>query len=227
MIMIKEFNLFPIDIKSKKIFQIKDNKLSFVNLILDSLDVIRMQPTGINSEYSGCNKLILFQDDRDKSRLIFCGDEENKIFSIYFPFKIEHDELGCLEIYFGSDKIETETVSFLRTILNAFEKQVILHEDFFLDEINQEYLQYKANEDDGYAYYNKILDIFKKLLSLDTGYIRYDYDEANSSSLHPVNHLDIFYSDDSSMKIGLREKYDLQKFLLLFDNSSQIKYMEQ
>lgn len=110
-------------------------------------------------------------------------------------------------------------------MLNNFKAEYHLDKEDLLNEIQDEYLDYTGNEDNKDSYFNKVLKVFKELLSLDTGYIRYDSDKANSSDLHPEHHLDIFYSKDSSLKIGLRDRYELDKFLLLLDNNTQIKYI--
>jgi hypothetical protein len=44
---------------------------------------------------------------------------------------------------------------------------------------------------------------------LEAGYIRYDYDEEHEKGvMHPLHHLDINYSNQSTYKIGLKEEID-------------------
>lgn len=214
------FDLYPST--TKEFFNIKDNKLSFIDLILNSMTIITTQEGRNNIKIAHYGVLVVSKSSDNKSRLTFY--QSNKIFSIYFPFEIDKVN-GSFKIYFKSNYISEETISFLKSMLNNFKAEYHLDKEDLLDEIQNEYLDYTGNEDNKDLYFNKVLEVFKELLSLDTGYIRYDSDKANSSGLHPEHHLDIFYSKDSSLKIGLKDRYELDEFLLLLDNNTQIKYI--
>ena len=217
-----EFNLYPNIIKTKGFFAIKDCKLSFISVILDAMELIKIENIFKGGSNACQTRLIFFEGERNKSRLIFY--DSDKIYSIYFPFSIDKVN-GELKVHYRDYEISGETISFLKSILNNFNYKCSLDEDILLNEIREEYLDYIGYENDEKSYFNNTLEIFKELLSLDTGYIRYDHDEAHAGEQHPVDHLDIFYSGNSSIKIGLKKKYGLSEFLSILYNTPSIKYI--
>ncbi|UQZ25499.1 hypothetical protein [Actinobacillus pleuropneumoniae] len=69
-------------------------------------------------------------------------------------------------------------------------------------------------------------DIMLWLLSFNDGYIRYDYDfEHENGSIHPLYHLDIFFSNYATFKIGLARRYQINDLLDLLDQEKSCKYL--
>lgn len=122
---------------------------------------------------------------------------ENKYFSIKFPFKIKIEE----EIKFYINNIELNSI-ILSAIRYAFLNISNSIRDI-LSQIKEEYEQINKDE---------IEEIIIVMLLLDDGYLRYDHDAKNENGkLHPLDHLDIFYTNNS-VKLGLKDKLS-QKIL--------------
>lgn len=123
---------------------------------------------------------------------------ENKYFSIKFPFKIKIEE----EIKFYINNIELNS-KILSAIRYAFLNISNSIRDI-LYQIEKEYEQINKDE---------IEEIIIAMLLLDDGYLRYDHDAKNENGkLHPLDHLDIFYTNNS-VKLGLRDRLSQKNFV--------------
>lgn len=124
---------------------------------------------------------------------------ENKYFSIKFPFQIKTEEK---EIKFYINNIELNS-KILSAIKNAFLNISNSIRDI-LSQIKEEYEQINKDE---------IEEIIIAMLLLDDGYLRYDHDAKNENGkLHPLDHLDIFYTNNS-VKLGLRDRLSQKNFV--------------
>lgn len=123
---------------------------------------------------------------------------ENKYFSIKFPFKIKIEE----EIKFYINNIELNS-KILSAIRYAFLNISNSIRDI-LYQIEKEYEQIDKDE---------IEEIIIAMLLLDDGYLRYDHDAKNENGkLHPLDHLDIFYTNNS-VKLGLSGRLSQKNFV--------------
>ena len=124
---------------------------------------------------------------------------ENKYFSIKFPFQIKIEEK---EIKFYINNIELNSI-----ILSAIRYAFLNISNNILDilcQIEEEYEQINIDE---------IEEIIIAMLLLDDGYLRYDHDAKNENGkLHPLDHLDIFYTNNS-VKLGLRGRLSQKNFV--------------
>lgn len=124
---------------------------------------------------------------------------ENKYFSIKFPFQIKIEEK---EIKFYINNIELNSI-ILSAIKNAF-SNISNNVLDILYQIEKEYEQINIDE---------IEQIIIAMLLLDDGYLRYDHDAKNENGkLHPLDHLDIFYTNNS-VKLGLRDRLSQENFV--------------
>ncbi|MDD6162115.1 MAG: hypothetical protein PUB35_04900 [Campylobacteraceae bacterium] len=124
---------------------------------------------------------------------------ENKYFSIKFPFQIKIEEK---EIKFYINNIELNSI-ILSAIRYAFLNISNSIRDI-LSQIKEEYEQINIDE---------IEEIIIAMLLLDDGYLRYDHDAKNENGkLHPLDHLDIFYTNNS-VKLGLRDRLSQKNFV--------------
>lgn len=65
-------------------------------------------------------------------------------------------------------------------------------------------------------------------MTFEEGYIRYDYDEEHENGdLHPLNHLDIFYSSKPTFKIGLRDRYQKDYLVNLVNRETNCIYLDK
>ncbi len=123
------------------------------------------------------------------SRLFFYKDK--KYYSISFPFisLTNGNEIVEITTYTGK-KLDNKSISAVISILDN--EQFRLNPsliDFFIEP--------NSIESSG-------LFLLEEIFQSEPSYIRYDFDPANENGkLHPLNHLDINYSQYSSFKLGL------------------------
>lgn len=160
-------------------------------------------------------KMILYKDKM--SRLAFIG--ENKIYSISFPFNISQIISGEISInYKNRFDLDSQNIS---TLLNILKSPTINSEDCleFIDPITN----YDKNH----------WTTLRDLLILEDGYIRYDKDEGGFQKAkadghehrHPLNHLDIFYTNQATFKLGLKHEYTDTDLNDLMDRNTDCKYL--
>lgn len=160
----------------------------------------------------------------DKMSRLFCF-EDNKYFSMVFPFEIEITE-GKDTIYKIYDSILDIEID---SRLNALMKRILGQIDFshntideiiekaYFDVFGDEY-----TEDEVEKCFNLIL----RLLSTELGYIRYDYDaEHEKGALHPLYHFDVNYSSKGTYKLGIDKKMKMEDFVDLLDIKTECRYI--
>lgn len=63
-------------------------------------------------------------------------------------------------------------------------------------------------------------------ISYESGYLRYDYDPKNSKGkIHPLYHLDIFYTNYSTFKFGIKKAMPIKDFINMFDSETDQLYL--
>lgn len=188
----------------------------FCKPIRSKIDLLRflMEAVKIIISTSKCNlniseNYIVLKIDK-MSRLFFVLG--NKIFSISFPFALKENE--------DSYDIVSKSSCFQHSIDNTITSNVIA----FLNTIEETNISCSIDFASLIEESGSSIDIFpliKELLLLEDGYIRYDYDELNYKKavdkgcphLHPLNHLDIFYTNTQTFKLGLDDRLDHGKLL--------------
>lgn len=160
----------------------------------------------------------------DKMSRLFWG-EGDKIHSIQYPFLLKEKE-GFLISLFQGRIIESQTMAILSTIIrdkNSIVKSIENMLDVFMDAMNEFEIL-----DNNYAQF--CWELLLYLLSFETGYLRYDHDEDENRVdpiLHPVDHIDLFYSSNSTFKIGLQDRIDvddLKSILSINEKCYSINY---
>lgn len=159
------------------------------------------------------------------SRIFFVSPD--KYYSIYFPFTVEIiDE----EVKIRNDDydIDAMTVSMLKSIFKEPNSRSVkgcsesitgVFEDMDIDmDIDME---------------NKINFIVYNLLTMEPGYIRYDYDpkthklfcDNKKGLLHPENHYDINYTQGGTFKIGLYDKLKIDDVIRLLNVEDECLFL--
>ena len=198
------------------------NRLDIIKIILQANDYL------IDRQYSfvqcaeRIDKNFPFLYIEKMSRLFIpenSADQVQKLYSIVFPFSynVEQNELSITQI-----AINNSLNSCLKSLVNSFDKALP-------DSINkiQEYCLdacVDACEDNVFSdvFYESVVTIFTRLLTFDVGYIRYDYDEMHCAGrIHPLHHLDINYTNQSTYKIGLNQSLDILEFQSIIDNQKE------
>lgn len=155
-----------------------------------------------------------------KYNRIFLKCSEEKLFTFNFPFEIV--EGGVL---FDGEIIDVHITKAVKRLLTIIEKSSSYEE--FLIEYDS------IDESEGFKVEEIQLasKILKKIFEMEVGYLRYDKDEEASErhgeEYHPMYHLDIFFDNDVSLKIGIDKRLfvfnrDMETYLdRLFDNSTK------
>lgn len=196
------------------------NKVQVLKIMMEAIKIILSASS--NKTQLGGNYMVLKIDKA--SRLYFIL--ENKIFSISFPFVIsESDE--SYQIFSSSEcfehEIDNNVTSNVLACLNSIEESQVACSIDFAAILEEE----STNLD--------LFPFIKELLFVEDGYIRYDYDEKNHESakkkgnphLHPLNHLDIFYTNSNTFKIGLGDKIDYSAFDNILDADTSCLYLQR
>jgi hypothetical protein len=197
---------------TKRLAQMASNPIRTKNhIIMLLLEAIPLLTYGDIVERSTGDYIILRIDKM--KRLFFVFDE--KIFSFNFPFNLEvrGDKKNPI-IYDSMTDLEIDGKNF--AVLRAAFEEIFTENQGILDLesdllLIMDSFEMKPNKD-------LIWQILKKLLTFESGYLRYDYDEIHENGkLHPLNHLDINYSSDSTFKIGIRDKINSDIFIDILD----------
>lgn len=119
-------------------------------------------------------------------------------------------------------RINNRSVALLERMLEKID-----FEESSIDEIIEE--AYLDVEEDGYT--DKDIDmcfgLILRLLSMELGYIRYDYDpERENGRLHPLYHADINYSTKGTYKLGMNKKMETAEFIDMLDTKTDCRYVQ-
>ncbi|WP_454046348.1 hypothetical protein [Chryseobacterium sp. Marseille-Q8038] len=193
----------------KKILEFQEN--SFFSPIRNKTDYVKVLMLGarqllldIDNEDASSSKMRLVIDKM--SRLFFY--KEKKYFSISFPFTVIYNEDQNIEINsYSGKKIDNKSISAIISIVDSPE--------------------FKLNPSliDFYIEPNNIVDsnglfLLEEIFMFEPSYVRYDNDPDNENgNLHPLNHIDLNYSQYSTFKIGLNQNISQ----IYFENLHNIK----
>lgn len=190
-------------------------KKDIINLILDTLNALEL------GDYVEDVKGNLIVKVDKMSRVFYCLDD--KFFSIKFPFFIEEREEGGYTVIDNASEYEISNrlISLMRNIMTKFDSRVRTLEELL------EQLYYDP-ADEGYSEndINICWGILMKMLMMEVGYIRYDYDELHENGdFHPLKHLDINYSSNCTYKLGLKSELKQAEFVDLLDTQTKCRYV--
>ncbi len=154
------------------------------------------------------------------SRVFICKDA--KIHTFQFPFTII-EENGSLSVYFNELVLDSKVSSILSSIFNnnsLFSESIDIMLDVFIDAMKEYEIEHKY-------YTESIWAIVIWLLSFEPGYLRYDYDpERQDGEYHPLNHLDIYYTNRNTFKLGLEESVDKYGLINILDINEKCKFLK-
>jgi hypothetical protein len=209
-----------IDSASQKIFfpeeRIKD-KYKILEILLEACRYIIYNKK--ERKVQGNYKIIL--NKGKMSRLFFVS--ESKIYSIAFPFYIFYNESDVMISYKNLIDIDSFTISNLLSII----KSPALNSEDCLDFVDP---VVGLEHDQKINYWG----ILRDLILLEDGYIRYDIDEEGYKQAlrqrqqhkHPLNHFDIFYTNQVTFKLGLEEEYFDSDLIDTLDTNTNCRYLK-
>ena len=173
-----------------------------------------------NNSIAYDKKLVLYVDKM--SRVFF--SLHNKIFSFCFPFSINipqdnHKISIKYKGYFEFDNISSSL------LLSILEQNDIISDTF--ENIGEKIFEIILYNEWESIDYNGFCVLIKGLMMFEPGYIRYDYDpEHASEELHPLHHLDVFYSSNCTAKLGLKDNIDIEWLIDLLNIRTKCKYVD-
>ena len=138
-----------------------------------------------------------------------------KSFSTSFPFSIYEKNCG---LEFGASacpEVDSKVTSDILSLINGhdvFESSNVLA---FADPL----IELTGDQD-------VVWQLLRDLMLVDDGYIRIDHDPVNENgALHPLDHIDIFYSQAATFKIGLGGHVGLDVFHDILNTKSDCHYL--
>ncbi len=194
------------------------NKSDVIRVLMHSIKIMLIVPKPIRKP-SIDDSIILLVDKM--SRLFYFS--ENKYYSIGFPFIVD-DNSEQIKFFLKNNKIEIDS-DMASKILSIIDCHQTLNANCSLDFI-EKIEEYEQN--------SNIWMVFKELIFFEDGYIRYDYDEenynkalqSNKCKLHPLNHIDIFYSSNCTFKIGMDAKINNENFRDMMDTATDCYFIK-
>lgn len=187
------------------------SKVNVVKLLMKSIKYIL---SGIQaSDDDKVGELILVVSKM--SRLFYIS--EKKSFSIAFPFSVkeisESIEFSSKYVAFIDSKTTSDVIS------------ILSNEDAFNHESAMEFMiPIEELCESEKSFWGLILN----LLMYEDGYIRYDLDpDRVNGDKHPLHHLDIFYSSNSTFKVGLRSGLEQEVFIDFLSIETDCHYLER
>lgn len=205
---------FEIDEKSYELFfsPIRE-KRHVILLLMNSIKYMLIDNQLEKNLIKG--KMILNKTEKE-TRLFF--QDVNKLYSISFPFtfKIQDEEF---KFTYNKMPIDSRVTSDIKGLFSCEDKFVACSPEDFIDSVFE-------FEDHQYIY--EIWGLTKFLMLHEDGYIRYDYDTDNEDGkLHPLNHYDIFYTNNATFKLGLHHITNIDNFIDLLNKSTNCNYIER
>lgn len=165
-------------------------KLEVIDILMRSIKIMLINYQLPEESISG--KLILIVSKM--SRLFFVS--QDKYFSINFPFTAIDDGEALAFKFKSGDDIDNKFTSDVLAIISSPGALVSFDIYDFLDPVVDII-------EDSYNFWF----LLREILIFEDGYIRFDHDEDHANgTIHPTNHLDVFYSSGSTFKIGLNDR---------------------
>lgn len=193
-------------------------KAQIIEILMETVRYVLLNPSVSEDKIAGT--IILYIDRM--SRVFFIHGNEEKYFSIVFPFYTFEDD-GKFRFTFQNEiEITSQLISKVIAIIKCDEFKEKCSLDFVTP-----ICEYEEGCDENFWI------LLRELLLMEDGYIRYDYDlkeyenakARGEEHMHPLNHLDMFYSSNASFKIGLKNSLLHDDFIDILNTKTDCKYM--
>ncbi|EGR0392111.1 hypothetical protein OC506_03740 [Vibrio vulnificus] len=196
-------------------FKAVRNSLDNLWNVLQLAEIVNSCPE--NTE-GGCKNnfdVAIFTNDFHR----FVVKKEDGYFSMSIPFQVivedGHVSFNC---DLNEQPVSGKFISIMRNAIQTADGNLHSHEDVILS-INE-------NFNVEFAEATEYYDTFAALISEEHGYFRFDDDEVNANGdIHPRYHFDIFYKNNSSLKIGYDKTADIDCLISLADKVTPKKYL--
>jgi len=190
-----------------------------VQVLIILLETIRFMLYNKPIDSNEGAKIILYV--KKMSRLIFVSD--NKYYSINFPFNYFADEDTVIINFKNLINLDSKTISDLLSIIK---------DERFNSSSSLDFVEPVCDLESQYE--NNLWVLLKELLMMEDGYLRFDKDvdgylkakEQGKEHTHPENHIDVFYSNNNTFKVGLEKTIIEAVFLDYLDNQTDCMYLK-
>lgn len=207
---------FELSIKKKyfREFNSIRNKKDTILLLLETIEKLLIYSEEIK-EFSDFEVVKTEEDLRiviyinKMKRLFYCT--KNKVQSLCFPFTIILNE-NSVEFLHEKILLDYSKISILKGVFKRSSMTTIT-------ELNDELL----NDD----YYNSLCKNEKELIKqvllfltiFEDGYLRFDFHDTENfnEDFHPLHHIDLYYTNSNTFKLGLEEEMSLKKNIKIID----------
>lgn len=189
--MSKEFVFDISEWQGKEIFKVVRDKKDILTILFNTIKYIKYRDEIDAKKKIGTITLKVSK----MSRFFFFSDDRN--FSINCPFTVREEEDGVVGFYSSVLGKEIDSVD-ISNVLSLFNGIKVIDETCVL-----EFADKISNMSGAQVHY---WNFVKSILLIETGYLRYDHDpDRENGNLHPLKHLDVFYSTGVTFKIGLED----------------------
>ena len=157
---------------------------------------------------------------------VFCFLEE-KYFSTVFPFEIVQ-KTGIADGFKIYDSILNMEIDNRKIVLLMRMLEQMDFVENSVETIIQE--AYLDVAEDGYTdeEVDQCFGLILRMLSMELGYIRYDYDpDHENGTMHPLHHLDVNYSSQGTYKLGMNRKIQTDEFVDMLDVKTACRYIQK
>lgn len=214
----KKYKFITIDYSIGVVSSIRE-KQDIILLLLNTIKYVSSSTLKeLTSVTDGDIKLVIYVDKM--SRVFYCKEE--KIHTFQFPFSIIEED-GKLKVYHNEYELDSKVSSILIAIFQSgrrFNESLEYVFDVFMETMKD--FEIADNSFEKFCW-----DLVVCLLTFESGYLRYDYDdERDDVKKHPLNHLDIYYSNKNTFKIGLDVKMNSDDLLNLLDINENCRYLK-
>lgn len=195
------------------------NISSVKDFLIFILDVSEFILSNINNfkEEELTSSNIKLEDVALCNQRIFCFVSKDKYFSVNYPIKINEK---ALKIHLRDCNLTLSAISKIKGIL-----------DNLFDGFNKKGITLEESNNNSLIILSKNeLRFVEQVLSLESGYVRYDFDERNENGrFHPLNHLDLNYNV-GTFKIGFYRRLTPYEFMTVLgcninDECAFIEYL--
>ncbi|EPN3981392.1 hypothetical protein [Vibrio parahaemolyticus] len=196
-------------------FKAVRHSLDNLSNILQLAEIVNSCPEHIEGGNKDNFDIAVFTNDFHR----FVVRKEDGYFSMSIPFQVIVEN-G--HIHFNCDLIEQPVsgkfISIMRNAIETVDGNIHSHEDVIFSIIEN----FNVEMQEAIEYY----DTFAAIISEDHGYFRFDDDEENADGhIHPRFHFDIFYKNNSSLKIGYDKLAKIDCLISLADKITPKKYL--
>ena len=199
------------------------SKIDIINLILGIIVFFNLPKT-----HTVLIKDLPKQNDDGKINLILYVDrmsrifisENNKIHTFHFPFFVSENG-GYVKAYYNSLEIENWIISIIRSTFNA------QNEVQGIEDLLDSFWSASRDVDVSDSQIKLYKGLLTFLLSFEAGYLRFDHDEVHGDVLmHPANHLDFYYSNKATFKIGLDGELGHDCFINILNKNTPCSFLK-